>query len=582
MELLNIKNFWNDEDKKNLILIALSGMFIRFWGITYGLPAVYNSTEYFSAQHALSFGARKALEPLFFIYPTLYTYFIAALFAGYFLIGFAIGWFSGTEDFAFQFLTNPSNFYMIGRLANGLMIIVAAMILYKTVRFFVTTGISLIISLIFLTSINLHEFTFWMVPDAALILGSVIVIYFLVKLREQDLTNRNLFFASFICGLTISVKYNAGFLALSWLLAIWLFGSWDLRKRFQRSLMGVGGIVFGFFMGTPYWLISFTKFWNGFKMISSQARYSYNFESGLPYIWEILKFLETEWLLGGLIAGLMILAILRINKNVIPFLGLIFPTFLYVGSWQKKGLDYLLIILPVLLVYLAIEIKQFAWLKKNEKIVVSVGLIILLMNVPRVLYRDYLRSKPDTRQQASQWIKENLPPGSPICYDHYHYDLHLIDINRFTQYGQGSRYLSNGIKKKLENYENLATNYQFVSSQIKIDRPVLAENLLNIVQSDSFLWEAYTNPHKALTEIVKEGAELLILNSETYQKYLHNRIPSQDNPMRTDFLQRRVFYELVSVSLSEKVVFRPDWNTSGPIIKIYDLRELSNESPNRN
>ena len=90
----------SNEENRNILLLIVIGLIVRFWGITYGLPAVYNSTEYFIAKHALSFGARQTLEPLFFIYPTFYVYFIALLFAGYFLAVLLFGWFHVTEDFA--------------------------------------------------------------------------------------------------------------------------------------------------------------------------------------------------------------------------------------------------------------------------------------------------------------------------------------------------------------------------------------------------------------------------------------------------------------------------------------------------
>jgi hypothetical protein len=157
-----------------------------------------------------------------------------------------------------------------------------------------------------------------------------------------------------------------------------------------------------------------------------------------------------------------------------------------------------------------------------------------------------------------------------------------LDINRFTQYGQGSRYLSKEIKESLEEYQNLEGNYQFISSQKKISNPSLPANLLKVVQSDSFLWQAYTNPHKTLQEIIDEGTKILVLNSETYQKYLKNPVPSSENPLRTDFMNRRIFYEQVFDSLSETVAFEPDWKTGGPIIKIFDLREMTNDNPNWN
>ena len=73
--------FTNKQILFGLILVAF---LLRFPGIFDGLPAVYNSTEYYHAKYAMSMGARQSLDPQIsnydiynprlFIYPMFYQY----------------------------------------------------------------------------------------------------------------------------------------------------------------------------------------------------------------------------------------------------------------------------------------------------------------------------------------------------------------------------------------------------------------------------------------------------------------------------------------------------------------------------
>ncbi len=563
---------WN-ADFRNIIFLILAGVLIRFWGITYGLPSVYNSTEYFIAKNALSFGARHTLEPLNFIYPTFYSYLIASVYGVYFIFGKLVGWFPGSADFALQFFSDPSSFYLLGRSLSALAIIISLVVFYRTVRFLLAPGFSLLLTLFLLFSFNIHIFTFWMVPDAFLILGSTVVLYYMTKAYYHPLSHIEILLASLVCGLTISTKYNAGFLAFGWLLSLLIFAEQkgDGRKfRIAAAALFVG---IGFIIGSPYWILSFSKFAGGFRTIWSQSVYGYNFQTGLPYLWEIKTLITSEWLLGLVFIVLLASLIFRLRRFALPIALVVLPTFLIVGSWEKKGLDYMLIIFPALLVLSAYWISRISMHLKNPKILYALLLPVLLINVPRIVYTDFLRTRTDTRELAGRWIMEHLPPGSAIVYDHYHYDINLIDTNRFLEYGAGSRYLSPAVRQKLKSLQDASYNYNFTPAQKSLNENDLPDTLKPVLNGDPFIGENLTHPHKSLQELIDEGARMLILNSDTYLKFLNNPVPPPTNPLREDFLSRQRFYREVFRTLKPVEVFSPAWNCPGPVIQLFELTE---------
>jgi len=412
-----------------------------------------------------------------------------------------------------------------------------------------------------------------MVPDGLLLLGVVIISYYIVKLHKQRISGFELVLASLVCGLTISTKYNAGFLALGWLTAVWLYSAKAKKIRIRRVVFSTGGILAGFVIGSPYWIIKFSRFAEGFGMIFSQSQFAYNFETGKPYLWEIQKLITSEWLLGLLFVLLLFSILFQYKKQFIPFMAIIIPTFLLVGSWEKKGLDYLLIIFPALLVVLLLFIENYREKFSLNSRLMYILIPVLILNGARLYFHDYQKEQEDTREMTGAWIIQNYPPGSRICYDHYHYDINLIDINRFLDYGAGSRFLDERIRTKLEELRNAPNNYSFISAQKKIEEIDLPDSLFTIIKNDTFLRQSFLHPHKSLAELEAEGVKLLILNSDTYLKFLNNPPPDSSNPLRSDFLFRRNFYQKVLNEFSPIVKFQPDLVHLGPVIQIFDLED---------
>ena len=100
------------------IIVLLFGAFLRFWGISYGLPEVFNADEPHIVNLAVSFGSGD-LNPHIFKYPTLWPYLLFASYVSMFLFGQLTGFWHGVEEFGRFFVWHPAPFYLTGRMISA-------------------------------------------------------------------------------------------------------------------------------------------------------------------------------------------------------------------------------------------------------------------------------------------------------------------------------------------------------------------------------------------------------------------------------------------------------------------------------
>ncbi len=98
-----------------LAAVSLLALFVRLWGIHYGLPHTEAvPDESIIVNTAVKFGTGD-FNPHFFLYPTLYMYMLFALFGGYYIVGLLTGKYPTISVFQAEFVNDPVNFYLIGR-----------------------------------------------------------------------------------------------------------------------------------------------------------------------------------------------------------------------------------------------------------------------------------------------------------------------------------------------------------------------------------------------------------------------------------------------------------------------------------
>jgi len=129
---------------KYILAILALAFVLRFVGIWYGLPSLYNSDEPTNVSEALSFGAKKSLEPGFLQYPSLYFYFLFLIYGFYFAIGFVVGIFSSILDFGASFFLDPTGLFLVGRFLSVVLGTFSVWVIFRLGQRFFSKNVALI------------------------------------------------------------------------------------------------------------------------------------------------------------------------------------------------------------------------------------------------------------------------------------------------------------------------------------------------------------------------------------------------------------------------------------------------------
>jgi 4-amino-4-deoxy-L-arabinose transferase-like glycosyltransferase len=549
--------------KKPIFWIIVLAFFLRLAGVFEGLPAIHNSTEHHLAKFTLKMAANKTLDPGFYIYPSFYQYILVVLYGYYFIIGFMLGIFKDSYDFAVRFLIDPSAIFIIGRLLSVFVSTSSVYFLYKLVKK-ISDNKCALLSAIFLSisyySIHLGQLA---TQDTLLIFFTILALHkFWDSLENQN--TLHLLYSGIFTGLAIASKYNAGFLGFGLLFTVYY--SWKIHqnKFLKRLFLATIGLLLSLIITNPYSLIAPEKYLQAYVMVTEQMYYGTSIYRGINYLWEIIEIISHEWLLGIMFFISTIYAISKKNKYNHILLIVILPTFFYVGSWPKKGIDYLLVCWPIFIMFSVFFI-EFIFDKANNNKLKKMLIIVLIL--PSFLFNMYqlvLKFIPDTRQLASEWMLENMSNDDKICYDKNGYDLTLIDIQRFTDYGPSAKTLPPEMKNRLHQYLDMERNVDFISS-IEWVKNIYADSI-----SQDYSKQQGAVRWKSLGEILTEGADWLIINEDykqTHIQFSDIKIPQLDERIKN----MKKFYNEIDAFYNPVIKFSNSFWRNGPEIIVYNL-----------
>ncbi|MCK4558252.1 MAG: glycosyltransferase family 39 protein [Calditrichia bacterium] len=559
-------------DKYILTGIILLGALLRFGGIFEGLPAVYNSTEQFLAKYTLKMAANRTLDPGFYIYPSLYQYFLLMLYGIYYLFGLLFGIFQDSFDFAVHYLINPSGIFLIGRISSVCLSIISIWIIYNLAKKRFSGQLALLSASFMAFSYYILVFCRYAIHESFLIFFTVLALdRFWESLHNQPY--KILFSAGLFSGLAIASKYNAGFLVFGLILSVY-FSYRRFNDRIHlRLIYAFAGLFIGFLLPNPYWLISPEKYLSGFYMVTEQMNYGMLTERATIYMWEIEQILTHELLLGVLFIVSTVFALLKRNQYGLILLSIVLPTYLYVGSWDKKGIDYLLVCWPAFILLTTDYLNNY-WKKIKVRSRLTIGIIFIVL-FPLLLFNMYhtiLLILPDTRQDASEWLLTNMGSKDKIYYDKNGYDLKLIDIRRYTEYGAHAKFLNNEIKDRLNSYKDLKRNVNFVMS---------VEYLVDLAEDSVFLDSQMLHSAtrwKSLDEIIKEGVTWIVINIEFKQIYSGQQYKKVPESQKNIDAMRSFYSNLEKKYRPIKVIKNNFWR-NGPEILIYNLHNKDYSRP---
>ncbi len=575
-----------NQKKHRTAACALAGLIIlslllNLWGVTYGLPNRYYPDEGRIVNNALAFGLGD-LNPHYFNYPALSMYLLFILYILYFIAGQLAGVFASATDFQLLFFSDPTSFYLIGRVANALVGTASVALLYKLGKeTYRSREIGLLAAALLATLPYFVYYSHFIVTDILqliFVLGSCIFIIRILRTGKL----RNYFWAGALAGLGTATKYSPMVLILPIALAHVLY-LLDNREKFTFPRLALppalagACIVLFFFIGSPYNFLDYRSFLDSLQFRSLLGEHG-TWGTGTGTAWliypKIIFFHRFTILnrldpIGFVFVGGMIWAAVRRRKE--DLLLCLYPLLVYLmmGSWSFGSNRYSLPLIPFFALWgarAAVEAGEALRNKTNREwlrrlaaggINGFIALVLILSLANSALGNRRLTS-PDTRTLVREWIEANIPPETPIALE--------WDTEGTIQLWE----TPDDIRAKIRAYETGETEtIHHTSEQMaEVHRmrleavPELNYRIVRIGGMDGI--RVKTDGY-SLEELREGGVEYLVTSSEVSWIFMEER-------GRKIYPDHYRFYRRVEEELPLLAEFRPrPLSSLGPEIRIYRL-----------
>ncbi len=543
-------------------LISILGMVLRFWKIGFGLPHVIFGDEGLYVYFALNMGG-GFLDPKF--YPDLYFYLCFLADGVYILFSWFLGRFHSPGEAWSLYRIDPTVFYIIARSVSAVLGTLTIPVTYKIgKKIFGSSQVGYLAAL-FLSLSYMHvQYSQIAFLDVTLTFFVILAFFFgLLALESGKLLDFCL--SGLTGGLAFSVKYN-GLGVIMWGPLICLLHSLRDKTPVCRGLVSRSHLFFllffllGFTLGTPYWIGN----WQGFSADIADRVSLYG--KGVGHLgwdgdWNSFHYLLVVlpnglgWPLtiGG-VAGILLLLSRLKPKNVF-FVSFPILYFLVTGFSPVRAARYMMPIIPFVCVsaaYLVFSVGS--WFQENRRLyrVILSAMTCLMIAQPVLLLSRYffLKTFPDTRQMAYDWLKTNLgshkrvletyagisfvPPGESFGLADLDYDV--FDVRK--------RNISS--LRSLEEYKKEGYEY------LLLDEWHLGV-VMNAPQTNKRLREKYRKNRDRYQAFLLDLEKSALLLSE-FSPYINRNVPF--DPEDVQFASRSL------------------WNRKhlGPTIRIYKLQ----------
>jgi hypothetical protein len=413
-----------------LICILILAVALRIWGIGWGLPTSRHYFSYHPDETMVLSAALKVnllsgdLNPGFYNYGSLFVYLvnIATVAAT------ASGAINLPPDDIFSRIGEFAKMYMAGRVVAVLLGILTVYLLYALGRRAYGRAAGLLAAL-FMAVIPIHVMhSRFVAVDVPATFFIVLALIFAIRITDGHRL-RDYIFAGLFAGLAAGTKYNAGLVLLSPIIAH--FAS-DKAKPLLRivspKLLGIIiAAAAGFLIGTPGALLYRDAFARDFlfEVHHTQTGHGLLFtNTGSGFVYHITHSLWPGMGLPLLVlAGIGLLyAIKKRSSADLAMLVFLVAYYAVIGMAQVRFARYTIPILPVL-VLLAARVsadlmrRLFSGRAAARSFGVITALVVILVTGYTLAYSlsvDRISAAPDTRDQAGEWIEQNIPLHSSI------------------------------------------------------------------------------------------------------------------------------------------------------------------------
>ncbi|MEK6715219.1 MAG: glycosyltransferase family 39 protein [Candidatus Omnitrophota bacterium] len=414
-----------------IILLIFISFLLRIWHIDWGLPYIHNHDELNHIEQSLQVGSGK-LEPQGLMHGTLITYLLSIEYGILYILGKIIGRYLSTDGFLLSYLTDPTIFFIIGRVTIVLLSVGSIFVTYLIGKKLFNERVG-IISALFIAFSPTHFINSTCIKDdIPATFFCTLFFYFtsLYLLADNSTLKRNRFYyaSGFFLGLAIAAKLTAIPGIVTFCLAFslkelsdsegykkYLIFLWD-----RRFLKGMLFVLTGFFIADPYAVINYKKFIYGILFMKNQ------YMENVITVKNTQIFYFTNHLPDMIGIPLTIFFCISVIYFVFKpsnklILLLSFPAVYYLIFNKSTGFaHHILTALPFIVILISVFLDKIYFIINKWNMVKSavvLPFLLILFITPEALNTIryiYVLGSADTRILAKKWIEDNIPSNKSI------------------------------------------------------------------------------------------------------------------------------------------------------------------------
>ena len=434
--------------------IVVGAALLRFYGIDWGLPQVYEEATPVRKAWGMWGWGEKSFDPNphFFNYPSL-TIYIQLVGQGLLYVAMKVGGvIESSLDFRLRYVLEKTPFFLLGRIITALFAIATVWLVLRLgcriggLLGGVAAGVLLAVNSLHIAKSQVTEVDIPLTFFVVLALSQAVAIAGAPRLRHYVM-------AGVALGLAASTKYTGAALAVPLVIAHVL--GWRAARPQEGAevtstsrvswkwLAAAGALAFtAFFATSPYVFLDFAGFRADLLLERDHMRMGHFGQGAAPTWWFYGHRLLTGILGWPIVLASLVSLVCFVWKRrawAIVLASFVLPYVAGVTSWQMRAERYLLPALPVLILFAGIGLAALfrsspvARLSPSARAgLATVALVLLASRGLASLPAHFERLRPDTRTEAKRWIEENIPAGSFVAIEHHGPEL-LGSLDLWTQ-----------------------------------------------------------------------------------------------------------------------------------------------------
>lgn len=415
-----------------LCAILACSLFLRLWGVNYGLPLSYWQDEYHELMRAMQLGAGSVNLArttkggfyllLFFEYGV------------YYLVLKLSGVVTSTQHFAELFARDPSSFYLIGRATAALLGCLTVAATYWIARFAFTKLAAIVAAVLLAVNVLHVDLSHRIGVDVPMAACAALAIYFGLKLAE-DGARRNYILAALFAALATTTKLPGILVLIPLLIAHWYAtssGQGGARGIvWSRDLWSALGIFAAILVATNPGILShaglgaFMDRSGGPADLEDSDDRTAAFLGSRPnlflyYLGVLVDSMGWPLFIVSLVA--LAWAVQRRTRADVMLLSYALANYLAISSTASQWLYYPRYALPIIIVMLILVGRLVSDVVENvRRWRAAVGMIALVLLAAwpawRVVVADYSLTLTDTRTVAKEWFESTVPAGARVLVE---------------------------------------------------------------------------------------------------------------------------------------------------------------------